>query len=153
MANSLNTTNPSRRAILTGIPAAAIGIGAVSASAMALNEDAELCALREPLMRAWDAEKALYPVKGLSDEEFDAAVIRTSEIVQEILALEAHSIEGLKVKATALSWTYSGQAFDIDDFAEDSTTDMRLIHSIVACALQLAGCEPFRLLPVTETNI
>jgi len=77
----------------------------------------------------------------------DAACDVTAAIVHKTEALRATTVEGLKVKALALSWTHSGHEINIfDDTAP--TTDVRLIQSLVSDVLRLAGCQPFSELTI-----
>jgi hypothetical protein len=53
--------------------------------------------------------------------------------VQRILAQQARTLDGIKVKATAISWCWGG-AIEFD--AE--TTDMKLVNSVLADLLAIA---------------
>jgi hypothetical protein len=131
----------SRRAILPSIPGAAIGTSAllpVAAAAVA-SPDAELIRLGAELAAAWAQEKPLWDAIGSSAEveapevlwsEAEAASGVSSEIVDKIEGLRAHTLAGLQVKVAALSWTHNGEEFDSEFFGGD-TTDNRLAAQIM----------------------
>lgn len=134
-----NTTNPSRRAILTGIPAAAIGVGATSSVAFALlDDDSHLIALGKELETSWAREKAaedlLTSESGdLTGGAWDTARARCEALVDEIETLQARTLSGLKVKALAASWTHCGDEFwpEALSMLSGSTQDERLACSII----------------------
>ncbi len=83
MADSINTTNLSRRAMLGRVPAAALATTAIfpiealaAATLRALAADAALVSLREPLERNWKAERDLDGRSGISDKEYQAVTRR-----------------------------------------------------------------------------
>jgi hypothetical protein len=66
------------------------------------------------------------------------ASLRTSAIVEAIAATRATSLADFRVKARALLWCYSGDYKELTEELFDeptyggATTDVRLIHSIIA---------------------
>jgi hypothetical protein len=52
-------------------------------------------------------------------------------IANEIEDVPAATMEGLKVKALALAWCYSGDNEELEEFPDGHTTDYRLVRSIV----------------------
>src|SRR5438034_1246748 len=124
MANSLNITNLSRRAALTGAMAALSTVPAIAAAAVpgAGNPDAELMALcrhwREVASRYFAAVDHASAIDGTNDDEAyeEASDIATSHledlgpITDQITAIPARSLAGIRAKADLIA------AFDDPDF-------------------------------------
>jgi hypothetical protein len=125
------------------VPAAAIGLPA------AIESDAELLLLREPLLAAWREEIETYrnqaarsPAELQSDKAdlvTDAARDRTSAIVDRILEFSPTSLAGLGVQALALSWTRSGEQISAELIDKQCTTDLQLLSSIVTALINIEG--------------
>ncbi len=129
-----------RRTFLRQLGAASM-MALAATPAMATPADADLIALGERLRTAWQEENATFErYKGIlgSDDITDAAAAVSGAIVGEIEAAPATTLEGLKVKALALSWTHCGEVWLIDPPGE-STTDTRLAASIVTDLLKMMG--------------
>jgi hypothetical protein len=95
---SANAPSPTRRAILSALPAAAIGIGAVKASrAAAAHPDAALIALGREL----EDLHAIYLAELASDDE-DPTYDRHWQIRGLIEAIRAKTSAGLRIKARAV---------------------------------------------------
>jgi hypothetical protein len=102
-----------------------------AAMAAAPHPDAALLELSRQLEAAQAEEAAACEAldRGRS-ETVDAAIIPASRIVDDILAVPARSLEGLKVKARAFLWC-GWKAEDIDSELFGSTTDMQITISIL----------------------
>lgn len=97
-----------------------------------LDPDAELLRLGDELLEAWGREGD----DGLDEAAFSAAFARTGAIVDRICALSPVTLDGLIVKAIAVSWCHSGDTVTGDtvtgeSFDEHPSTDMHLCASIV----------------------
>jgi len=99
----------SRRKILSGLGSAAIAGGAVAATNNALgaeHPDSELLRLGEEFTQAYAAERALeerevpWPI-------FKEGMDRTDAIARRIAAIPAQTIDGMRVKAKAIT-SYCG---------------------------------------------
>lgn len=123
MPTANETTTTSRRTLLAGMAAAAAPVTAMSAVA-APGDDTELLRLGAALGDAWAAQRS-------NVELTDDAYHRTADVVQRILALPAHSIEGLRVKAKAVAWCYDEEPVDLS-LDGPKTTDLQLVHSILS---------------------
>jgi hypothetical protein len=77
---------------------------------------------------ALDAATANY--QAISGLEFDVAFKKVAAIVERIAASPAVTIEGLRVKAKALSWCHAFEPIDLTAQFGD-TADVRVITSIV----------------------
>jgi hypothetical protein len=134
--------DPSRRRFLAAGSAGAVFASLRSAIASEGHIDAELLRFGAQFDAAWRAESLAEEKAG--DAEFQTACDVTSDVVDRILNIQARSIEGLCVKARALSWCHSGE-FDGflpepgDMMMNDGTTDMRLADSICRDLVALAG--------------
>ena len=111
--------------------------GAVAADPPTVTADAEIIGLGAELDTAWARERAL----GDSDdsgEAFEVAWFATAAVVAKIEQHQAHTLEGLRVKARAVMWCHQGDEMDGEQFSlsEQQTTDIRLVESIV---LDLVG--------------
>jgi hypothetical protein len=104
-------------------------------AAASIGEDVELLALGEKLASAWRAERAL--PDDSPGKAFDEAYDRSNKILNLIEALPARTLQGLKVKAFAVHWCWSG---DPDmEFNDSQTTDVRLAQGLVRDLLVMAG--------------
>jgi hypothetical protein len=86
--------------------------------------------------RFWDAERTTLAFG--TDEVCEKAAAATSKVVQQILAASAQTLDDFKVKARALSWCYAGEEVDFFDDMPDTTTDRRLVESIICDLLRMA---------------
>jgi hypothetical protein len=140
--------DPTRRALLSAIPAAAIGTAALAPAARALaasqagKDDAELIRLGQELKAVWaDYEAGVAPVEKIylqgAEDLFDAAFKKVEAVVDRIEELTATTIEGLRVKALAVSWCHSGESILGEELSEQNTTDVRLAASIINDLLAL----------------
>src|SRR3712207_4080015 len=103
------------------------------------HPDAELLRLGEELDRSWRAQRATEAAWNregyhASDEEVDALVDETGRIVEQIMKQPATTLEGLKVKARAVSWCADGYLSKPEDH---ETLDVRLAMSMVYNLLDL----------------
>ena len=132
-----------RRAIGAATALLALSGGAaqaVSASVRASDThrsqpDAELIELGRQLAAEWakmDAWDATSP-HGVTDEELAAMMAPGHLLVDRIEHMQAHTHEGLLVKAQAVSWCNSGEEIDPDRFCPypGAATDGRIAASIV----------------------
>jgi hypothetical protein len=112
------------------------------------GDDAELLMLGAVFEKAWAAERgALRAMESLySDEKgecFEGARDVTSAIVDQIEALQAHTIAGLKLKARVLMWC-RGEEHEVltgRSFNDQGTTDVRFAAAIVRDLLALDTTE------------
>ena len=121
-----------RRAL--GLSALLAPLGAAAAAVPGIGSDVELLALGDQLAAAetkMNAFEARNP--DCTDEELDEAMAPARSIVDRIEHMEAHSLDGLTVKARAISWCNSGEEIDPDRFCPypRATTDARIAASIV----------------------
>jgi hypothetical protein len=96
--------------------------------------DAALLSLGEKLRAAWANEVAIMDMladdQSLdADETYEAANAVCSELVEQIETLPARTLEGMKVKALAVSWCHSGAEWK--QLTQGRTTDIRLAESIL----------------------
>lgn len=129
----------SRRSIL----AAGLALAPVAAlPALPADSDAELIRLGAALDAAWKAQNIS---EGKDDSaEFMAAYNFARDIVDRILNVQARSIEGLCVKARALSWCHSGEFEGIlpgpgELQVRERTTDICFVDSICRDLLVISG--------------
>jgi hypothetical protein len=132
-----------RRAFLRQLASVTLVGGAVTladrAEAASTSPDAELIALGAELRTAWAIERDAYSRHEGNDtpeveEMLGAFVTATKAVVDKIEALRATTLEGLKVKALAISWAHCGEPIEDRDFAFNHqyvTTDVRLVASII----------------------
>jgi hypothetical protein len=111
------------RVITTLMPVAAIGT------------ELKLIELGAQLDRTWAEQRRLE-----GSDDFENARDRVSRIVDEIEALPAYTMGGLRVKARAIWWCHSGEA-SISFGELHPTTDLRLAQSIVVDLLRNAAKE------------
>lgn len=112
-----------RRNVFRGLPLAAV---AYAIPAISMADDAELRLLGQDFEKAWTDEDAVYATEGYDVDVADAASERTSAIVRRINDCPAHTLEGLRIKAAAISWCHSGK---ID--LPNAGADMKLVNSII----------------------
>lgn len=113
MAGSLDTTNLTRRAIVTGIPAAAIGIGSLAAAvAIPIAATAETVAALDPVFLALENHKAACNLlndvcpridsmvnSNITEEDqaaYDEASDAELEALQDLIDTRPTSIAGLR---------------------------------------------------------
>ncbi len=109
--------------------------GAVAIPSAAPNPDADLIQLGA----AFEAEQTRYAAffaehTDTTDDEADAACRPCGDLAGKIQALRATTIEGLRIKAMALRWCWSGEEggdLDLSSRYGMKTTDMRLASSII----------------------
>ena len=121
-----------RRSLAGGALLALLGTAAASAAPGAPpHPDAALLRLGAELDAAWLHQEAA--AKSMSDDEFEAMMDAGGVLVDRIEHLPARTLEGLLVKARAISWCNSGEEIDPDRFSPypSATTDARLAASIV----------------------
>lgn len=96
----------------------------------AMSEDSVLLALGGHLQKAWTEQRRLEGT-GI---EFEAAWNEVSAVVGRIETLPARTLDGLAIKALAVSWCHSGE-WPIE-LKDDPTTDIRLAQSIITDLLR-----------------
>ena len=128
-ADSPNTTSPSRRLFLAAGSAATV-FGAVNAAAHS-SPDAELISLGHQFQAAWAAEQAGF-LRPVDDATADALVKPCTDLAHRIERLPAKTLDGLMVKAMAVSWCHCGE---FEEFG--NTTDERITAGIVRDLLAL----------------
>ena len=139
-ADAIGLPTP-RRAFLRQLAAASVMVIPTAVEAAAPSADAELLALGERLRRAWLEENEACALNdGVSNEDSINGVFfaRSGAIVDEIEALPAVTLAGLKVKALAFSWCHCGEDIDVNTF-NDKTTDVRLAGTIVRDLLKMGA--------------
>ncbi|WEX10330.1 hypothetical protein [Chelativorans sp. AA-79] len=92
-------------------------------------QDAELIRLGQELRQAWNDEQAL---SDADDAVLEKAVARTVDIADRIKFLPATTMEGLAVKAFAVSAVFAGHV----DFGPEVSS--QLANSIIGDLLALA---------------
>lgn len=103
------------------------GNGEVKEAAGDAGGDAKLIALGERLKAAWAVEREAL-ARNCSTEEGDAVNLACSEIADQIEKTPATTVEGLKVKASAIMWCCGNEPF-----AEPyDTTDKRIVMSLLS---------------------
>lgn len=104
------------------------------------HPDALLLDLKAKLIEAWINERAVH-ARAHADEEGQAAVDATSEIVDQIKQIRARTIEGLRAKALAVYWCHSGDvAAEYVALASDEDgTDVGLLWSIGLDLIAMEG--------------
>ncbi len=135
-------TTTSRRAILAGagaLPALAVPTALAAPSGRLLtgglaSDDRTLVTLGEKLLSAMRIEHEADAADRLDNNPIsDLAVERAyqacSAIVDEIEGLHASTLEGLGVKALAISWCHNSET--PIEFTDSQMTDVRLAQSIV----------------------
>jgi hypothetical protein len=100
------------------------------------HPDAELIRLGHELEAFWKAENAVYErLKGDTSDEATAQTTAanrlTFDVVDQIEALSASTLEGVLVKVLAVSWCHCGDALEDDMFSDQNTTDVRLVSAIL----------------------
>lgn len=132
-----------RRGVLSGLPMAIAGGAVVTVAAnpvpapCAPQPDAELIQLGEAFEAAWRAERGEWLLAECKDDiTGEAAYARacvanhtTSAMVDRIMTCRALTLDGLRIKARAVSWCHSGDPIWNGAFGE--ATDSRLVVSII----------------------
>lgn len=123
----MTTTRRSMVAALTG----AAMIGPASASILDDSPDAALLALGAALDAAWLAEKA-EDLRYRQTREWgdDTAFLRCKSIAERIACTPAYTLDGLRVKAKAISWCHCAESVDLAPTLAH-TTDLQIAHSIL----------------------
>ena len=136
-------TTTTRRTILAGaaalplLPAAALAapitlpLLPVSELATETRADAELIRLGAELDHAWARELALICDDGDCRDGYEAANDAATGVVRQIEQLQAHTLEGLRVKARAVMWCWQWEKFETFSLGEHQTTDIRLSEAII----------------------
>lgn len=119
-------SNITRRTIMKSAAFAVAPIAAVAVGRD--NPDAELLRLGVAFDDAWARENDLY-----ESDEWETAAEVTGGLVHRIEVAPARTLDGLKVKARALSWCHCGEPIDFRNGQD--TTDARLANSIIAALL------------------
>ena len=91
-----------RRAVVAGIPAI-VASTSVSAIAGTDHADAELIRLGEELRMAHQRERALSDAD-TPEDVFDAALKVCSDLAEQIVAIRATTLDGIRAKARAVYW-------------------------------------------------
>jgi len=99
------------------------------------QSDVELKHLGGELEDAIAAEKAIeaaYNAGQYEDEDvaLDATYASTHAIIDQIVAIPASTIEGLRIKARAIQWCYHDDPVDL--VVDQNTTDLRIANSLIA---------------------
>lgn len=115
---------PSRRLFLAAGPATAV-FAALGVAVAAENNADPFLALGRELDAAWAHQAAV------DESEDDAAHARAKEIIERIIATPTRSLEGLKLKARALSWCHWGDFHKLYS-RNNCTTDFRVVDSILS---------------------
>jgi hypothetical protein len=120
-----------RRNVITG--AAALPLLPASALATETSADAELLRLGAELDRAWAQEKALIYDDGACGDGYEVANDASSAVGRQIEKQQAHTLEGLRVKARAVMWCHQGEEMDGEPFtlSDQGTTDVRLVEALI----------------------
>ena len=79
----------------------------------------------------WARELALICDDGDCRDGYEAANDAASAVVRQIEQLQAHTLEGLRVKARAVMWCHQWGRHDPFSLAEQRSTDVRLAEAIV----------------------
>jgi len=95
-------------------------------AAVDVVNDVELRRLAQEVKVAWEVERQLSAPDG-DGYAFEAAYDVCQSIVKRIQAIQAHTMEGFKAKALAVSWCHSGDEIDF----EKETTDLQLAANII----------------------
>ncbi len=127
-------SNLTRRTALAG--AAALPLLPAGALAAESSADAELLRLGAELDRAWARERTLTYDDGACHDGYEAANDASSVVGRHIEQQQAHTLEGLRVKARSVMWCHQWGKFEPFNRAEQRTTDVRLVEAIV---LDLVG--------------
>ena len=130
MTDVTATKHPSRRRFI----GAAIASTVLASPAAAMSPDAGLIRLGQELDARWALERSV--PRGSSDEVYQAAYDACAEIVDQIEAIPAETLQGIQVKARAVYWCLDGDFanFELDD---QQTTDVRLAQQIVRSLLNI----------------
>ena len=121
-----------RRAFLAA--SAALPVAGVAAADLTTDTaDTTLLHLGDELDRAWAHEKALIDSETWGDT-YETAYEASRAVVGQIERQQAHTLEGLRVKARAVMWCHQGDEMDGEPFSltENQTTDVRLAESFLS---------------------
>lgn len=121
---TVTPTTLSRRAVLAGLVLPAVPRG----SSPLL--DADLLRMALDLDRL-ERERAKAEVTA-TDEDYEKVVEALGDLVERMVGMKAHSLEGVIAKARAARWCRSDDLIDAD-----SCTDEKLAFSIVADLLSM----------------
>jgi hypothetical protein len=125
----------SRRAALSlfaGLPVlASLPAAAMMARTGAPGPDDRLIDLGKQLEAARIIENKAFEVE-LTDEEANEAMRPSRDIVDQIEAIPARTLDGLKVKARAVDYCRTGDDFEWDGMATDMWIIRSILHSIAA---------------------
>jgi len=130
--------NHTRRTLLGALGSAIASSALTPAVASAGHPDAELLRLALALEKAWAAQRnadAQYSTGLIPGEDADKSYEATMAVVAEIERWPAHTLEGVHVKARAVSWIYGGDKIDL--VCDHDTTDKRLASSIINDLLKI----------------
>lgn len=135
-----STAVPSRRAHVSSIGNRRALLGGIAIAPLlalpalaALHPDAEILRLGRLMEAHWEVERQSETAGAHDqneDEPVETAFHKTRQVVIEIEAATASTLEGLRVKARACLWCHSGELPTLEDF-EAATTDVRLAVGIV----------------------
>jgi hypothetical protein len=141
MTNAQSGRANRRAFLMTSLAAgAAIAVPVANAAAGSpVGSCGSLVALGAEFEEAWAAERAA-DMQPSNDEDFEAIYQRCSVIAQAIPAKRAASLADFRVKVRALLWCYSGDSEEMMGslFPTRDTTDVQLLHSIVADLLAIS---------------
>ena len=131
-----------RRGIAASLGAFIVAAPVSSAPIAPSPVDTELIGLGRQLAVEWQRLDRMYAVAvDRSDEALDALTAPLVAIVQRIEHVQAHTLEGVRAKALAISWCNDGDEISPDQFSPyvGATTDARIAASIVRDLLRIGG--------------
>ncbi len=100
------------------------GNGVLIPRLITLHPDTELVHLGRELDEAWQAERLAV------EEAVEGAILRCRDIVEQIEGRTATTLDGLKVKALAVSWCHDGEPSAWAGHRAQAT-DRRLVGGIL----------------------
>jgi hypothetical protein len=107
------------------------------ATAAPSHADAELLRLYGELKTAWATERAIISAGG-DDDEVNAAIDISSTIVDKICKCHAVTMEGIRVKASAVLWCHGGNLpirfVDDDEWGTDLQVAQSIVNDLIAMA-------------------
>jgi hypothetical protein len=138
VAHGQHTT---RRALFVGGAAAIIAGSVAGTAAASTHPDAELIALGREFEAKWARERELYKPEVIAhslaaEQASDEAYFATAAAVERIEKLPAHTMEGLRIKARAVSWCHGGEYVSMGG-SKYPTTDIRLDQDIIEDILRM----------------
>lgn len=131
MTTESETVDQGRRSMFRSLPYAALMMAVPGSIATVTSADSELLQLGYSLGEAWASEEQAYDTEDW--EQAELASNLASSLVARIQGMPAHTIEGLRVKAQALVWCYSGGEVQLPN---SDTTNMKLVQGIIADLLR-----------------